>query len=97
MVSSTTLGCVFGDVSIFRKVSINCVVFNQKIFNISYLIPTIINFSGVLHDLLPLISLCEEKTTKVKLQMNEHEISFPVNNNSRLRIYRLRLQLENKK
>ena len=34
---------------------------------------------------------------KIKLQMNEHEISFHVNSNSRLEFYSLRLQLENKK
>ena len=28
----------------------------------------------------------DEKITKIKLKMNEHEISFHVNNNSRLQI-----------
>ena len=30
--------------------------------------------------------MCEEKITKIKLQMNEHERSFRVNNNSLLQI-----------
>ena len=30
--------------------------------------------------------MCEEKITKIKLQMNEHEISIYVNNSSRLQI-----------
>ena len=30
--------------------------------------------------------MCEEKITKIKLQMNEHETSFHVNNNSQLQI-----------
>ena len=29
---------------------------------------------------------CEEKITKVKLQMNEHQISIHVNKNSRIQI-----------
>ena len=28
------------------------------------------------------IPTCEEKITKIKLQMNEHDLSFHVNNNS---------------
>ena len=32
------------------------------------------------------IPTCEEKITKIKLQMNEHETSFHVSNNSRLKI-----------
>ena len=32
------------------------------------------------------IPTCEEKITKIKLQMNEHEISFQVNNNLWLQI-----------
>ena len=32
------------------------------------------------------IPTCEEKVTKIKLQMNEHEISIHINNNSRLQI-----------
>ena len=30
--------------------------------------------------------MCEEKITKIKLQMNEHEISFHLNTNSQLQI-----------
>ena len=32
------------------------------------------------------IPTCEEKITKIQLQMNEREISIHVNNNSRLQI-----------
>ena len=32
------------------------------------------------------IVTCEEKITKIKLQMNEHEISIHVNSNSRIQI-----------
>ena len=32
------------------------------------------------------IPTCKEKVTKIKLQINEHEISFHVNNYSRLQI-----------
>ena len=32
------------------------------------------------------ILTCEEKNTKIKLQMNEHEISVHVKNQSRLQI-----------
>ena len=32
------------------------------------------------------IPTCEEKVTKIKLQMNEHEISFHVSSNSQLKI-----------
>ena len=35
------------------------------------------------------IPTCEEKIAKIKLQMNEHEISFQVNNNSWLQIVQL--------
>ena len=35
------------------------------------------------------IPTCEEKITKIKLQMNEHEISFQVNNSSWLQIVQL--------
>ena len=31
---------------------------------------------------------CEEKITKIKLPMNEHELSFRLNKNSRLKIVR---------
>ena len=31
---------------------------------------------------------CEEKITKIKLPMNEHELSFHLNKNSRLKIVR---------
>ena len=35
------------------------------------------------------IPTCEEKITKIKLQMNEHEMSIHVNHNSRLQIIQL--------
>ena len=41
------------------------------------------------------ISTREEKITKIKPQMNEHEISIHVNNNSWIQIVQLSLQLKN--
>ena len=35
---------------------------------------------------MKMIPTCEEKITKVKLEMNEHEISFHESKNSRLQI-----------
>ena len=39
-VSFKTWGCVFGDKFIFCNVSINCAVFNQKVYIINHLIST---------------------------------------------------------
>ena len=41
------------------------------------------------------IFTCEEKITKIKPQMNEHEISIHVNNNPWIQIVQLSLQLKN--
>ena len=39
-----------------------------------------------------IIPTCEEKITKTKLQMNEHKITFHVNNKSHFKFYSPRLE-----
>ena len=41
------------------------------------------------------IPKCEKKIKKIKLQMNEHEISIHVNNNSRIQVVQPEFTLEN--
>ena len=41
--------------------------------------------------------MCEEKITKIKLQMNEPEITFQVNNNPLLQIVQLEFTIWNYK